>query len=60
MYFYVYRDQSVHRDIRWTLYAANSRKIANAGEGYRNKEDAVHAINLFAREGIEIRYEAGL
>jgi len=60
MYFHVYRDQSVHRDIRWTLYAANGRKLANSGEGYRNKADCESAINLFARAGITIRYEAGL
>ncbi|MBL3607258.1 YegP family protein [Rhodovulum sulfidophilum] len=31
---------------RWTLFAANGRKIANSGEGYHNKSDAVSAINL--------------
>lgn len=41
---------SLYKDIagywRWTLFAANNRKIANSGEGYVNKSDAVHAINL--------------
>jgi uncharacterized protein YegP (UPF0339 family) len=31
---------------RWTLYAANHRKIANSGEGYVNKSDALAAIQL--------------
>lgn len=46
MYFYVYRDQALQW--RWTLYAANGRKIANAGEGYHNKADCLSAINLVA------------
>lgn len=31
---------------RWRLRAANNRIIANSGEGYYNKEDCIHAINL--------------
>jgi uncharacterized protein len=31
---------------RWTLYAANGRKIANSGESYFNKQDAISAIGL--------------
>lgn len=31
---------------RWTLFAANARKIANSGEGYVNKADALTAISL--------------
>ncbi len=31
---------------RWTLWSANGRKIANSGEGYVNKSDALSAINL--------------
>lgn len=44
MYFILYRD--VAYQWRWTLYAANSRKIADSGEGYVNKSDAQHGINL--------------
>ncbi|MCB2115873.1 MAG: DUF1508 domain-containing protein [Rhodobacteraceae bacterium] len=44
MFYYLYRD-AVHQ-WRWTLYAANNRKIANSGEGYHNKADALSAINL--------------
>ncbi|KRR03713.1 hypothetical protein CQ12_37985 [Bradyrhizobium jicamae] len=31
---------------RWTLYAANQKKIADSGEGYWNKADAQHGISL--------------
>ena len=44
MTFIVYKDAV--RQWRWTLYAANNRKIANSGEGYHNKSDALAAINL--------------
>ncbi|WP_290496053.1 YegP family protein [Hyphomonas sp. UBA4494] len=55
MYYYVYRDAA--NQWRWTLYAANNRKIANAGEGYFNKNDCVHAINLVAGSaGVPIKY----
>ena len=49
MHYYVYLD--VNRQWRWTLYAANNRKIANAGEGYLNKTDCEAAINLVASTG---------
>lgn len=54
MYYYVYRD--VSNQWRWTLYAANGRKIANSGEGYFNKNDCLHAIDLVANSrGIPVR-----
>ena len=31
---------------RWTLVAANGKKIANSGEGYFNESDCDHAISL--------------
>lgn len=49
MYYYVYLDQA--SQWRWTLYAANHRKIANSGEGYINRADCIHAINLVASSG---------
>ena len=55
MYYYVYKDTA--NQWRWTLYAANGRKIANAGEGYFNKQDCIDAINLVAgSNGVPIRY----
>jgi uncharacterized protein len=44
MYFALYRD--VSQQWRWTLYAANNRKIADSGESYWNKADAQHGIAL--------------
>lgn len=44
MYFVLYKD--VAQQWRWTLFAANNQKIANSGEGYWNKADAQHGINL--------------
>lgn len=44
MNYFVYRDAS--RDWRWYLRAGNNEKIANSGEGYRNKQDCLRAIAL--------------
>lgn len=44
MYFTIYRD--VAGGWRWTLYAANNRKIADSGESYVNKEGAIWGVNL--------------
>ncbi|TQK07004.1 DUF1508 domain-containing protein [Herbaspirillum sp. SJZ107] len=33
-------------DYRWRLRADNDRIIADSGEGYRNKSDCLHGINL--------------
>ncbi|MBN8691184.1 MAG: DUF1508 domain-containing protein [Armatimonadetes bacterium] len=44
MYYYIYKD--TNSEWRWTLYAANNRKIANSGEGYQNKQDCLSAITL--------------
>lgn len=49
MHYLVYLD--VNRQWRWTLYAANGRKIANSGEGYLNQNDCVAGINLVASTG---------
>jgi uncharacterized protein YegP (UPF0339 family) len=44
MIFVIYKDLS--SQWRWTLYAANNRKIADSGEAYVNKADAVNGIAL--------------
>ncbi len=44
MSYVLYRD--ANNQWRWTLLAANNRKIANSGEGYWNKADCESAINL--------------
>lgn len=57
MHFYVYLD--TNRQWRWTLFAANNRKIANSGEGYINKQDCLAGINLVAStNGTPIKYAA--
>lgn len=42
--FRLYRDAA--GEWRWTLVADNGRKIADSGEGYVNKSDCVHGIDL--------------
>ena len=44
MYYELYHE--AFQGWRWTLFAANGRKIANSGEGYVNKSDALAAIGL--------------
>lgn len=49
MFFLLYQDPAKHW--RWTLYAANYRKIANSGEGYHNRADCLSAISLVKGSG---------
>ncbi|HKS28174.1 MAG TPA: DUF1508 domain-containing protein [Pyrinomonadaceae bacterium] len=42
--YWVYEDDS--GEWRWQLHATNQRIIADSGEGYRNKQDCLHAITL--------------
>ena len=44
MFYLLYKDTQGYW--RWTLYAANHRKIADSGEGYHNKLDALSGVNL--------------
>jgi uncharacterized protein YegP (UPF0339 family) len=44
MIYWVYSDRA--GEWRWYLVAANGRKIADSGEGYKNKSDCLSAINL--------------
>jgi len=44
MTFYIYRD--VGGFWRWSLVASNGRKIADSGEGYYNRADCLHGIQL--------------
>ena len=44
MVYYIYKDTQYQW--RWRLKAANNKIIANSGEGYYNKSDSMHAINL--------------
>lgn len=40
----VYKDRA--GEWRWTYFAANSRKIADSAEGYKNKEDCLNGIRI--------------
>ena len=44
MFYNIYKD--IAGQWRWRLYAANSKIIANSGEGYFNKADCLSAIGL--------------
>ena len=44
--FVLYKDAK--GEWRWSLYAANSKIIADGSEGYANKADAIHGIGLVA------------
>ncbi len=55
MYFVIYKDAASYW--RWTLYAANNRKIADSGEGYFNKADCQTGINLVKGSGSAPTYE---
>jgi uncharacterized protein YegP (UPF0339 family) len=44
MHFELYKDAK--GEWRWRLFAANGKQIANSGEGYKNKTDCEHAIDL--------------
>ena len=44
MTFVVYKDSANQH--RWRLFAGNNRIIADSGEGYHNKTDCLHGIQL--------------
>lgn len=44
--FVLYKDRA--GEWRWTLYAANSKKIADCSEGYTSKQNAKHGARLVA------------
>lgn len=47
MVYVMYRDNSPDKEWRWRLWAANhSDVLADSGEGYKNKQDCLHAISL--------------
>ena len=44
MKFEVYQD--TRNEYRWRFRAGNQKIIATSGEGYRNKQDCLHGIQL--------------
>lgn len=49
MFYELYKDTMTQW--RWRLKAANYRTIANSGEAYHNKADALAAIQLVKSSG---------
>lgn len=45
MYFILYKSDK-NNQWYWNLNAANNQVIATGAEGYINKQDAIHGINL--------------
>ena len=54
--FRVYEDAA--SEWRWRLVAGNERIIADSGEGYRDKQDCLHAIEL-VKDSKDARVEGG-
>ena len=48
MGFEIYRETG--GDYRWRFRASNNRIIADSGEGYRNRGDCEHGIQLLKNE----------
>ncbi|NHR06718.1 DUF1508 domain-containing protein [Chromobacterium haemolyticum] len=44
MQFVVYKDNA--GQWRWRLFAANNKIVADSAEGYNNKQDCLHGIDL--------------
>ena len=54
--FQVYEDSA--GEWRWRLVAGNGRIIAASGEGYRDKQDCLHGIEL-VKDSKEVKVEGG-
>jgi uncharacterized protein YegP (UPF0339 family) len=54
--FQVYTDAA--GEWRWRLVAGNGREIAASGEGYRDKQDCLHGIEL-VKDSKEAKVEGG-
>ena len=44
MYFILFKDSQ--GQWRWNLNADNHKKIADGAEGYNNRQDCLHGVNL--------------
>lgn len=48
--FKVYKDTA--KEWRWRIIAANGKIIGDSGEGYKNKSDCLHGIDLVKKARI--------
>ena len=55
MKFNLYCDNA--NEWRWNLKAANGKIIADSGEGYKNKADALHGISLVKSTNVSTNIE---
>ena len=39
-------DEDAPKEWRWRLWSRNGRNIANSGQGYKNRRDCLHRIEL--------------
>ena len=53
--FEVYRDAK--KEFRWRLKAANGQTIGTSGQGYRDKGDCRHAIDLIQKGAADAKVE---
>ena len=53
--FNVYQNKA--EEWRWRFIASNGKIIADSGEGYHNRADCVHGIELIKREAPEAEIE---
>jgi uncharacterized protein YegP (UPF0339 family) len=61
MHFYVFKD--IRGQYRWALIAGNNLSVAVSGEGYVNKADCLHGLNITACEtgaGMDIQFAPGI
>ena len=59
--FYVFKDAL--GQYRWALLAGNNLSVAVSGEGYVNKADCLHGLNITAIEtgtGVDIEFAPGI
>jgi Holliday junction resolvasome RuvABC endonuclease subunit len=45
------------REWRWTVYALNGLKLANSGEGYKNKQHCVDMVRKLLHPDIVIHVQ---
>ena len=54
--FVIYLDQA--GEFRWYFLTENNRKMADSGEGYRNRQDCEDAIRLIKRRAAKAVIES--
>lgn len=42
----IYQDRSEKKEWRWQIVAGNGKVLAMSSEGYHNRSDCIHGLNL--------------